>query len=134
MSPSLELQQAIVPDLKAQSGIAALVGNRIYDNAPEGCAFPYVSWGRETSQNDDAQCIIGSEIAVQLDVWSRTPSSAECRRIVDAIKRRMEVAEYTLAVNAVAGAGYVERTDVFRDTDGRTWHGVIIVIYSVEQV
>lgn len=134
MSPSLELQEVIVAALKANVGVAGLLGNRIYDNVPEKPEFPFLSWGPESSSNADATCMRGSEVAVQLDVWSRKPGSAECRKVCDLVKRHIEERRYALTTNAVCPEATVEAVRVFRDADGRTWHGVISVIFHVEQL
>jgi hypothetical protein len=43
---SLDLQKAVVARLKADAGVTALVGQRIYDRVPPDAVFPYVSLGR----------------------------------------------------------------------------------------
>ncbi len=134
MSPSLELQRALVADLKAQSSISALVGGRVYDNVPERPTFPYVSFGPEDHTNQDAECIRAQSLFIQLDVWSREPSSAECRNILDALKRRIEANQYSVSSNAVVGEAQIERQRIMRDSDGRTWHGILSVVFEIEQI
>lgn len=134
MSPSLELQTALVTDLKAQSSITALVGGRVYDNVPERPIFPYVAFGPEDHTNEDAECIRAQTVYFQLDVWSREPSSAECRKILDALKRRIEGFQYSITSNAVVGEAQIERERVMRDSDGRTWHGILSVYFDIEQL
>jgi Protein of unknown function (DUF3168) len=134
MSPSLELQELLVTGLKANVGVASVLGTRIYDNVPENPIFPYLSWGPESSINADATGLRASEMAVQLDVWSRKPGSAECRKACDVVKRYIEATDFYLSANALCPEATVEAVRIFRDADGRTWHGVISVILHLEQL
>lgn len=43
--PALALQKALIAHLRADAGVAALVGARVYDEPPQGVAFPYVRIG-----------------------------------------------------------------------------------------
>ena len=43
--PALALQAALVAALKADAGVAALVGARVYDEPPQHVTFPYVRIG-----------------------------------------------------------------------------------------
>lgn len=134
MSPSLELQKALVADLKAQTSISNLVGGRVYDNVPASPQFPYVSFGPEDHSNEDAESLRAQTVFLQMDIWSREPSSEQCRNILDALKRRIEGNQITISANAVVGEAYIERERVFRDPDGRTWHGVLSIQFDVEQL
>lgn len=44
--PALALQAALVAWLRANAGISALVGGRVYDEPPQGVEFPYVRIGQ----------------------------------------------------------------------------------------
>jgi len=43
--PDLALQVAIVARLKAHASVTALVGQRVYDEPPQGVTFPYIRIG-----------------------------------------------------------------------------------------
>ena len=43
--PALALQAALVARLKANAGVTALVGARVYDEPPQNVQFPYVRIG-----------------------------------------------------------------------------------------
>ncbi|MCA0025472.1 MULTISPECIES: DUF3168 domain-containing protein [unclassified Mesorhizobium] len=118
-SPSLELQGAIVARLKALPAVAALIGTRIYDSVPAPTTFPYVTVGPMDELSDDADCITGFSIAVDLNVWSRAVGFPEAERISDAVRTGLLDPELALAANALVY--FQHRQTVFsRDPDGLT--------------
>lgn len=71
MSAAAELQAAIVAALKADPGLAALLGDRVFDHTPATAAFPYVTLGRLTGYDWSTDTERGSELLVSLHVWSQ---------------------------------------------------------------
>jgi hypothetical protein len=131
-SPSLELQGAIVARLKQDPAVAALVGDRIYDDVPGTAVFPYVSLGPSAELSDDVDCIVGFEITFQIDAWSRAVGSPEVRRVADAVRRALTGADITLADNALLSFEH-RQTRVIRDPDGLTSHAAIAFDGFAEQ-
>jgi hypothetical protein len=122
----LELQGAIIAKVKADPGVTGLVATRIYETVPEGTAFPYVSYAGSDEVEDDAECIPGSDISVQIDVWSRSVGFPEAKRIC------LHDSDLPLADNALV---FIEHTAtrVFRDADGLTNHGVMVFQAFIER-
>ncbi len=87
--PSLELQGAIVTRLKASGGVTGIVAQRIYDPVPQAPVFPYISLGPDDLVSDDAECITGFEITVQIDAWSREPGFKQVKQMSDAVRVRI---------------------------------------------
>lgn len=131
-SPTYEFQGQIVTLLKASAELSALIGGRIYDRVPEGVQFPYVSFGPSDEVSDDAECIDGFAVTMQLDVWSRAVGFPECRRITDAVRKALSVENIQLTDNALVTFNHVT-TRIFRDPDGLTSHGAITFEAFVEQ-
>ena len=71
MSAAAELQRAVVAALKGDSGLAALVADRVFDHTPATAAFPYVTLGRLTSYDWSTATERGSEHLVTLHAWSQ---------------------------------------------------------------
>ena len=131
-SPTYELQGQIVTLLKASSDLSAIIGGRVYDRVPENPTFPYVSFGSSDEVSDDAECIDGFTVTMQIDVWSRAVGFPECRRIVDAVRKALPEDGITLADNALVT--FTHRISrVFRDNDGLTSHGAMTFEAFVEQ-
>ena len=119
--PSLELQTAIVTKLKADAGVVAAVGNRVYDNVPPNASFPYISLGDSQVLPDKADCIDGTEVFFSLDGWSRDLRFPECKSISKAIVAALDdqpltVAGYDAVVFELDSVNYL------RDPDGITRH------------
>jgi hypothetical protein len=132
MDADLELQGLIVATLKASAGLAALVGDRIYDTVPQGAQFPYVSFGPSDSLSDDADCIEGLAVSQQLDAWSRAVGFPEVKQISDAVRAALHDKNLALTVNALVFLEH-RQTRVFRDPDGLTNHAAIAFEASVER-
>jgi hypothetical protein len=139
-SPTLELQVAIVARLKAASAVSAIIGGRVYDDVPSeenrvantGAAFPYVSFGPADELTDDADCITGFDISIQLDCWSRSVGFPEVRRLSDAVRAALHDYDLGLTDNALVIFRH-RLTRVFRDPDGLTSHAAMMFDAFVEQ-
>lgn len=132
--PTLELQGAILARLKADAALTALIGGRVYDTVPPDAVFPYVTFGPVDDISDDADCIFGSQINVQIDAWSRAVGYPEVKRIAGAIRDALHEtdAAMPLPVNALALFQHIQ-TRTFRDADGLTNHSVLDFQASVER-
>lgn len=129
-SPTLELQGAIVLRLKAASAVTALVGTRIFDDvprAPDGeitAKFPFVSIASTDEITEEADCIDGSEISIDLDCWSRGVGFPEVMKIADAVRRALHNHDFNLAANAAVYFRH-RQTRTLRDPDGLTSHAIL---------
>lgn len=134
MTSRAELQNLVTVTIKGDAGTMALI-NSVYDNIPEnpwGDKNNYVSFGSHQKLRDDADCIRTGEHFLQLDVWSRTVGKSVCQKIVDRLEALFLDAELSLAVNALVLTD-VQSTDVFKDADGKTTHGVVIIRAVIEE-
>ena len=119
--PSLELQAAIVGRLKGDSGVQAVIGQRVYDEVPTNPTFPYVSIGDNQVLPDDAECIDGREIFWQLDGWARDPHFPTVKQISKAVDAALHNLPLTIT-------GYnnivceLSTTSYLHDPDGITRH------------
>jgi len=136
-SPTYELQGRIAALLKADPTLSSLIEGRVYDNVPSAAGqvtakFPYVSFGPSDELSDDADCIDGFEVTMQIDVWSRAVGFPECRRIVDAVRKALPEDGILLADNALVTFNH-RISRIFRDPDGKTSHGAMTFEAFVEQ-
>lgn len=131
-SADLEMQGWIVNTLRADAGIQALLGERVYDRVPEKPQFPYISYGPSTEDNDYPDCINAAEITIQLDAWSREVGYPEVKRIAAAVHEALHDQDIDLPVNACCCLYHVN-TVFLRDPDGLTNHAVIQLEAYVER-
>lgn len=124
------LQEAIYAKLSAHTGLAGMIGDRIYDNVSnEDVAYPYVVIGEPLADPLETKTTAGEEIAVVLNVWSTYLGKQETIAIInaclDALKGAMTVEGFRLLKVKVDG------TQVFDDTDTTRRHGVLRMRYWV---
>lgn len=141
LAPDHDLLKAVRTALLATPSIAQLVGDRIFDRAPETAMdgadveHPYISYSTIDELPDRADCSDAVEITIQIDVWSlgsdHAYSSAECRSLSEAVRRALDDVELPLESNALVYLSF-ERKRVLRDPDGITNHGVVQFTASVE--
>lgn len=124
--PSLDLQGAIVAALKADGAVTALVGQRIFDDVPAAQAgsFPRITYGSDQVLSDDADCVTGFEVFIQIDVWSRIVGQPEMKRIAGAVRAALHNVELTLAEHSLIVLEH-QQTRYLRDPDGLTKHAAV---------
>lgn len=131
-SPALELQGLIVARLKSDATVAALIGGRVYDTVPADAPFPYVSMGPRDETSDNAECVAGFAISLQIDVWSRAVGFPEVQRISDAVRRSLVEYEFPEMENPLVFFDH-DQTRTFRDPDGLTLHAAMAFEAFAEQ-
>lgn len=122
---TLPLRKAIIAALKADAGVTALVGTRIYDVAPTGPVKPYITFGPVDVVTEVASEYEGSETSLQLDAWSAGPSSEESNRIGRAVRGALHEKELILSDNQRLVSLTVESVRYLRDNDGIAQHAVV---------
>ena len=132
ISPSLELQGAVLRVLTEDAGVVSFVGERIYDRVPAAAEFPYVSFGPEQAVSDDAECLTGFEVTLQIDVWSRAVGFPEVKAAANAVFRALHDVELSLETNALLSIQH-RQTRYLRDPDGLTNHAAMEFTALVEQ-
>lgn len=87
VSPINALQQAEVALLKSDGPLTALLGGRqaVFDQPPEGEAYPYVRVGDHVSTPDNTINGFGREIVETLHVWTRVRSNKPGQDIADRV-------------------------------------------------
>lgn len=132
MSASEALQILIVAMLRDSSVVGALCEDRIYDNVPKHPVWPYVSFGPSDYYPDDSECVSGRVETLQIDCWSqRHGKLIEARALADAVNAALhgqpgDLGGYALVLMRVPSVR------VFRDPDGITGHGVVMVQAVIE--
>ena len=133
MSPSVDLHKLIFDRLIADAGVHAIVGDRIYENPPEGATFPYVSFGPSDVIEDDAECITGRVETIQIDCWARQDAQiSPVKALNDAVKTALHLFAGEMTTHALVEMR-VGAMRAFMDPDGLTAHGVVTVQAMVEE-
>lgn len=116
MSFSVEIQQAVFQRLSDES-------LTVYDDVPEGAAFPYAVIGEDTHVPFDTDDSLGAESTVTIHVWSRYRGKNEAKEIQAAIYDALTRQELTIDGYDLITIEF-EYSDVLLDPDGITRHGV----------
>lgn len=117
------LQVGIYNKLTSNATFMALVGSRVYDQAPQSTTFPYCTIGDDTELDWSTFTTLGQEATVTLHFWSREKGRKEVKAIMsqaDTVLNRQ-----TLTLTGFTFVSCVrEFAETFLDPDGITYHGV----------
>lgn len=121
---SFELQKSIYAKLNTDSTITTTYSATVHDHVSSGTAFPYVVIGEETNTDDSSSKDIDfNEFTLTIHTFSRNRGRKEAKQIMARIYTLLHKASLT-----VTGATHVntrfEYSDVVREQDGLTYHGV----------
>jgi hypothetical protein len=117
------VQAALYTLLSGDPTLAALVVG-VYEEVPEGSAYPYVQLGEFTETKDAVFERDGRMVLATLHVWSQYAGQQECWTIAGRIGDLIDETTPTVS-GATVESCEVEQAQVLRDPDGRTRHGVI---------
>jgi hypothetical protein len=125
-SPSHELVLYARDRLLKAASVISIVGDRTWYRAPENPTFPYIAGFETFGLRDDATCIEGEDITMNVHVWSRADLDPlqEARQISHAVAQALH--DYPLALPANRLVTLEHRGErVFYDVDDLTGHGVV---------
>lgn len=122
---SLEVQAAILAVLSADATIASIVGDRIYDHAPDGCEAPYVQIGEADVTPFKAQCMNGSDLFLTITTWADGHrASVQVKQLNARIRELLDEQRIPVDGHGVEVLFFVRSRGPFRDPDGGTRQGV----------
>ena len=126
--PSLAVQGAIVARLKA---LGTEAGSKVYDRVSLLNPKPYISIGTGQTVPIDETCWDGSEVSLQLDVWSDEPGYPQVKRIAGAI--RVGLHDQDLAIPGhVCDRVEVRGIDYSREANGLTSRARIDLLITTQ--
>lgn len=135
MSAAAELQKAIIARLLATGAVTAFLGQRIYDNAPQGAVFPFLSLGPGQELDDSADCIDGSECFLQLDIWTQEGGSQlSAKQICGAVRKALHGQDLALGDGFGLVSLEVQGVRFLPDPDEKIAHGAVTVRAIIDEV
>ena len=124
---SFALQQGLFTKLSSATltdNAGTSITSKVFDDVPEGTAYPYIVIGEETASNIGTKTLDALEHTLTIHVWSQYRGRKEIKNIMSQI--------YTALHNSdinISGATLVNIRQEFEQTllesDGLTRHGVI---------
>jgi hypothetical protein len=124
MDPERALQGALLARLRADAGVAAVVGARVWDEPPAEAAWPHLLFTRAETRPVRAEGC-GHEHRLTLTVVSRYGGSEEAKAAVGAVRACLDGAAVVLAGGWRCVDLRVTYADVFRASDLRRTYGVV---------
>lgn len=129
MGAFADLQKAVFGRLGGSPALAAIAGARIYDDVPHNKeaaapAFPHVTIGEQSGQEDGASDIEAASVSITIHAWSRMPGRLQCLEMLDAIRDALHDQPLVVSNGIVVRFDYQEHETV-KEADGETYHGLI---------
>lgn len=125
-APQRELVLFARDRLLKAANVSALVGDRVWYRAPEDAVFPHIANFDTFGVRDDATCITGEEITLNVHVWTRDGMDPlqDARAIAYEVGRALHGYPLPLSSNQLVTLDH--RGDrIFYDRDDLTGHGVV---------
>ena len=102
---------------------AAALSAPVYDDVPQGAAYPYIVIGDDVATDRSTDTVLGRRVAVVVHTWSEYRGKKEIKEMQGAIEDALE-----RAILTIQGYNFVtidlESAETFVDSDGRRRHGV----------
>jgi len=118
------LQTAVYARLSSDSNLTSTLGSGVYDEVPQGSAYPFVQIGDDSTMDYSTKDVAGSETTLSLHVWSQDHGSKQTKDIIDRVHTLLHDANLS-----VTGFNFInirmEFSDIIRDPDGITRHGIM---------
>jgi hypothetical protein len=122
---SWALQRGIYQALVGSSDLTTLLGGaRIYDNAPQGAAFPFITFGQSVVRDWSTGTEDGAEHNLTLHVWSRTGGKKQAQEIIEAVRAALHDQPLILADQHLINLRH-EFSEARLDPDGDTFHSIV---------
>jgi hypothetical protein len=120
-SAAWDLQQAVHASLAADSGVLALLGgDRVYDDVPQGAAFPYLALAGFTVRDWATGTEPGTEINFTVNAWSRGAGHKEAHHLAEAVRTALHDAPLSLSGHHLVNLRH-EASDARRERDSDTY-------------
>ncbi|AFA44854.1 DUF3168 domain-containing protein [Rhodobacter capsulatus] len=119
--PALALQAALVARLRADAGVGALVGARVYDEPPDGATLPLVRIGNIDVAPERMDGCTDEAVTFSIEAHSRPISGrVEASRIAHAIRSALDEADFVVTGHHLDWCQFLTQA-VTRGADGKTY-------------
>ncbi len=117
------LQSSIYTALNV-SAITTTLACGVYDEVVEGNSYPFITLGEETAIDYSTNNLVGAETTINIHVWSRYKGSKQTKQIMDKVHDLLHDVSLTVSGVNLINLRF-EYSDIMRDPDGITRHGVM---------
>jgi hypothetical protein len=113
----------LITQKKIYEALNGVISCPVYDNAPQGSAFPYVTIGEANLTDNDTDSTQNVYISYVIHVWSRADGRKEIKTIMGEIYSALHLTKFSESGYSFT-ENYFLSSDSFVDSDGKTRHGV----------
>ena len=113
----------LITQKKIYEALNGVISCPVYDNAPQGASFPYVTIGEANLTDDDTDRIQCVYISYVIHVWSQADGRKEIKTIMGEIYNALHLTKFSESGYSFT-ENYFLSSDSFVETDGKTRHGV----------
>ena len=124
MSADRDLVAALRAAALADTGVAALIGARFYDDPPADAVFPYVTLACVENRPAESSGTAATEHIVTLHAWSRYGGRAEALDMIGALRQALHDSPLIITGRKLVFL-FAQFSDVFRSGDGQTTLGLL---------
>jgi hypothetical protein len=117
------LQSSIYTALNV-SAITSTLSCGVYDEVVEGNSYPFITFGEESAADYSTKNLVGAESTINIHIWSRYKGAKETKEIMDKIHDLLHDVSLTVTGVNLINLRF-EFSDIMRDPDGITRHGVM---------
>ena len=118
---AVAVQTSVYNALNGNSSLTSSVSG-IFDFVPESTTFPYVKVGDQTMVDDGTKNKKGSDFTLIVHTFSRYRGSKEIKEIMSLVYDILH--ESSLTISGAMNNMRFEFSDIIKETDGLTTHGV----------
>ncbi|WP_430431793.1 DUF3168 domain-containing protein [Oceanicaulis sp.] len=127
MSAEAAFQSGLLVHLRADAGVAAVLGERVFDQPRSGVRYPFLYLGRVVSEAADASETALVELRQTLLIRGRRDDAEAIKQALGAIRLALETAPLGLEPPHQAIHARVVYADLFSTTDSRVMQGLVRV-------
>jgi hypothetical protein len=113
----------LITQKKIYEALNGVISCPVYDNAPQGSGFPYVTIGEANLTDNDTDSTQNVYISYVIHVWSRSDGRKEIKTIMGEIYSALHLTKFSESGYSFT-ENYFLSSDSFVDSDGKTRHGV----------
>ena len=106
------------------SAITTTLSCGVYDEVIEGNTYPFITLGEETTIDYSTKTATGSETTINIHIWSQYKGSKQTKEIMDKVHDLLHDSNLTVTGFNLINLRF-EYSDIMRDPDGITRHGVM---------
>ena len=118
---AVAVQTSVYNALNGNSSLTSSVSG-IYDFVPESTTFPYVKVGDQTMVDEGTKNKKGSDFTLIVHTFSRYRGSKEIKEIMSLVYDILH--ESSLTISGAMNNMRFEFSDIIKESDGLTTHGV----------